>query len=387
MDNNKIKVIFETITPLHTGDAWQESKEIRPSSLIGSLRFWFEVICYFGGICLESDFDKKKGRFEKDIKNDEIKKKLSKYGTDFWGQIEALKELGIPLPAIIFGTTGWKSLIEIKKINTQYNSNNYYPFPIGKVELEELKYKKDKEDKEITPRWYFKKGFCGKFEATFKVPEEIEETIFFPLLNFMDKYGYWGGSWNVGYGRLKVKEIEINDKLIERTDWQKNEFDFSKFGKNEISVNDIESVSSVSFKNLKSNNTDEITEIDENIDKMLKIILSKENKIIQIQIKKCNEINKEAIKELIDIKAKLRKNIKAESRKKYKQEAQKKYKQKAQNDNDVKMRHEIFGYSNPTEGSKILPYINRLDESTYECGLLSIAGILNLYQEPKNEQQ
>jgi CRISPR-associated protein Cmr1 len=325
-------------------------------SLIGSLRFWFEVICYFDGICSERDFDKEKGRFEKDIKNDEIKKKLLKCGTDFWGQIEALKELEIPLPAIIFGTTGWKSLIEIKKID--FNDKNF---------------EKVKDTKIIDGKNWFRKKieYNGELTVAFKVPEEIKETIFFPLLNFMDKYGYWGGSWNVGYGRLKVKEIEINDQLVERTDWQKNEFDFSKFGKNKVSVNDIESVSSVSFKNLKSNNTDEITEIDKNIDKMLNIILSEENKIIQIQIKKCTEINKEAIKELIDIKAKLR--------------LRKKYKQKAQNDDDVKRRHEIFGYSNPTEGSKILPYINRLDKSTYECGLLSIAGILNLPQEQENE--
>jgi CRISPR-associated protein Cmr1 len=93
MSKVEIKVQFETITPLWTGDAWMENNEIRPSSLIGSLRFWFEVICYFGGICSEKDFDKEKGRFEKDIKNDEIKKRLLKYGTDFDGQIEALKEL------------------------------------------------------------------------------------------------------------------------------------------------------------------------------------------------------------------------------------------------------------------------------------------------------
>jgi CRISPR-associated protein Cmr1 len=142
---NEIKVIFETITPLYTGDAWQESKEIRPSSLIGNLRSWFEVICYFGGICSERDFDKEKGRFEKDIKNDEVKKRLSKYGTDFWGRIEALKELEIPLPAIIFGTTGWKSLIEIESIRylEDYCFGNKLNLPdkfcISKNERREIK--------------------------------------------------------------------------------------------------------------------------------------------------------------------------------------------------------------------------------------------------------
>jgi hypothetical protein len=62
----------------------------------------------------------------------------------------------------------------------------------------------------------------------------------------------------------------------------------------------------------------------------------------------------------------------------------KKYKSKVQND-EVR-RHEIFGYSNPTEDSKILPYISRLENDTYECGLLSIAGILNLYREKRDGQ-
>jgi CRISPR-associated protein Cmr1 len=337
---NEIEVIFETITPLYTGDAWQESKEIRPSSLIGSLRFWFEVICYFGGVCSERDFDKEKGRFEKEISQEEFKKRLSKHGTDFEGQIKAVKELEIPLPAIIFGTTGWKSLIEIKKIN--FNDENF----------EEVKNTRIISGK----NWFWKKiEYNGEFKVIFKVPEEIKEAIFFPLLNFMDKYGYWGGSWNVGYGRLKVKKIKINNQSIERTDWQKNEFDFSKFGKNKVSVNDIEE--SVSFKNLTSNNIDKIT----------KILSTK--KVKKIQIEDFNSDIKEAIQKLIEMKAKLRK----------------KYKLKIQN--DEVMRHKIFGYLKPTEGSKILPYINTLENNTYECGLLSIAGILNLYQEPKNEQQ
>jgi CRISPR-associated protein Cmr1 len=334
---NEIEVIFETITPLYTGDAWQDFKEIRPSSLIGSLRFWFEVICYFGGICSEKDYDKKKGRFEKDIKNDEIKKRLLKYGTDFWGQIEALKELEIPLPAIIFGTTGWKSLIEIKKIN--FNDENF---------------KEVKNTRIISGKnWFWKKiEYNGELTVIFRVPEEIKETIFFPLLTFMDKYGYWGGGWNIGYGRLKVLSVNSSEN-----GWQKDKFDFSKFGKNEISVNDIETVS---FDNLI--NKDSIDEITERLST---------KKVKKIQIEGCNSDIKEAIQKLIEMKAKLRK----------------KYKPNAQNDNDAVRRHEIFGYSNPTEGSKILPYINRLENDTYECGLLSIAGILNLYQGQENEQQ
>jgi len=216
--------------------------------------------------------------------------------------------------------------------------------------------------------FYFKiPYFWGKFEVIFRVYEEIKETILFPLLSFMDKYGYWGGGWNIGYGRLKVEEININKQLIERTNWQKNEFDFSKFkfsgecSKGNWNGNFNSLISTVNYNN----------SIDKNIDKIFNSLLSKEVKVIQVQIEKCNEINfKENVKTLIKMKAELRK----------------KYKLNTQND-EVK-RHEIFGYSKSksTKGSKILPYINKLDNNTYERGLLSIAGILKLHQEKENEQ-
>jgi len=95
-----------------------------------------------------------------------------------------------------------------------------------------------------------------------------------------------------------------------------------------------------------------------------------QKKIKKIQIEDCNSDIKEAIKELVKKKAELKLNIQ-----------------------DKEERHKIFGSikSPPKkehlpQGSKILPYINRLDNGTYECGLLSIAGILNLYQEKKDEQ-
>ena len=67
MGKREIAVTFRTVTPVWTGNAWQQMTEIRPSSLIGSLRFWFETIMYFAGVLNEKDFDFKKGRFEKEL--------------------------------------------------------------------------------------------------------------------------------------------------------------------------------------------------------------------------------------------------------------------------------------------------------------------------------
>lgn len=57
MKINEYTVHFETLTPLRAGDAWFQNKApLKASSIMGSLRFWFEVICYFGGITKKEDY-------------------------------------------------------------------------------------------------------------------------------------------------------------------------------------------------------------------------------------------------------------------------------------------------------------------------------------------
>lgn len=348
----KLKVDFETITPLWTGDAWMKNSGIRLSSLIGSLRFWFEVICYFGGICKKEEFDSGKGRFEKDIKNDEIRKKLLDFGTDFNGQVKALRKINVPVPAIVFGTTGGKGLIEIKNIQPleDYCFGNKLNLPdkfcINK-NSNQIQEGKDcpRSSNNNYSVFYFKiPYFWGKFEVVFEVEQNIKDTIFLPLLTFMDKYGDWGGGWNIGYGRLRV--INVNGNNI---DWRKEEFDFGKFlneNKNKKLKIDCSNGNQENCIVQISNNKDDLTNIESK-----KIVLSKEIK----------QNLKEIIKSLIKEKSELRRSIQ-----------------------DDKKRHKIFGSikeppADLPQGSKILPYINRLDDGSYQCGLLSIAGILSLY--------
>lgn len=58
MSGNKCeyKVCFETVTPIFTGDAKRVHKNIKPSAIIGSLRFWFELICYAADITNNSHY-------------------------------------------------------------------------------------------------------------------------------------------------------------------------------------------------------------------------------------------------------------------------------------------------------------------------------------------
>lgn len=347
MSKVNLTVTFETITPLWTGDAWMENSVIRPSSLMGSLRFWFEVICYFGGVCKKEEFDNDKGRFEKDIKNDELKKELIKYGTDFNGQIKALKELGVPIPAIVFGTTGWKSLIEIKEII--FNDENFN-------EVENTKIFNAKN-------WYWKSPeYSGIFNVIFEVEENIKDSIFLPLLTFMDRYGYWGGGWNIGYGRLRVLSVNEQDN-----EWKREEFDFGKFFNENRNIKIKIGCSNGNQENcivrISSNYNDLFADIVSKNIVLVNGIIDDDNQII------CNQKLEENIKKLIREKAKLRVS-----------------------ETNQKDRHYKFGKTGKIEdedlpqGSKILPYVNKLDNGSYQCGLLSIAGILSLYEQgEKNE--
>ena len=353
MSKVEVKVEFETITPLWTGDAWMENSGIRPSSLIGSLRFWFEVICYFSGICDKKEFDISKGRFEKDIKNDEIRKKLLDYGTDFNGQVQALRELNIPIPAIVFGTTGWRSLVEIKGIQPleDYCFGNKLNLPV-KFCINKNNPNQIQEGNNYPQRsnntysvFYFKiTYFWGKFLVIFEVEQDIKNTIFLPLLTFMDKYGYWGGGWNIGYGRSKVLSVNGQNNTL-----KVKEFDFSVFETNRKKIK-IDSSESKTDNFLVK------------IDSKENLIKSELRNIILFKESNCEQDIKEIIKKLIKEKSILRRSTQ-----------------------EAKNRHYLFGKTGNIQGedlpqgSKIFPYINKLNNNSYECGLLSIAGILSLY--------
>ncbi|PMP98216.1 MAG: hypothetical protein C0169_00040 [Thermodesulfobacterium geofontis] len=369
-DKVTINIEFNTITPLWTGDAWRESKAIRPSSLIGSLRFWFETLMYLGGILNEHDFDKNLGRFEKNINSEKFKKYLMENVNSYVSKVQALLQQDIPISSIIFGTTGCRSLIEIKSIKEldDYCYGNKLRLP-NKIcvaknsnEVKEGDKCPKSSDQQYSVFYLPKHYFYGKFEVVFEVDKEILCPIFCPLLTFMDKYGFWGGKWNLGYGRLKIEEIkieEIKESNNGKTNWKKEEFDLSKFNKGNGGAGNLKFCDLI-----KDASVFEFSEQDSKA-KIIKIFKPKNNN---------PENLKEVIKELIRIKAKKR----AETKNQSYNVSQKEYKKYQ------KYRHYLFGKTGKIDdedlpqGSKILPFIEK-NNGNYVGGFLSIAGLLNLY--------
>ncbi len=159
----------------------------------------------------------------------------------------------------------------------------------------------------------------------------------------MDKYGYWGGKWNIGYGRLKIEKVEIDGS--EFSNWCKDEFNL-EFLKDE-------KLKSLNYTNLieEAKNIDELLQQDRGI------------RILENQVSNANLEN--IIKELIKIKAQERRNI-----------------------TNAEDRHLKFGTTKPPpqkkedlpQGSKILPFIEEKN-GQYNGGFLSIVGLLDLYKE------
>ena len=365
MRKEKISVLFETITPVYTGDAWQNCTELRPSSILGSLRFWFEVLCYFKGEIGETYFDndgkpcenlnykKFKEKLEGKLKNSQSKS-IEEL------EDEVLADMGISLPSRIFGCTGWRGRIRIKKIEPIedycFGNRLNLPYAIGEnkenkenkennenVEVKEWqtkneydqfieeKYSRDnKKFKKDWSVWYFPHPyFYGKFKVIFETDEKTKEAVLVPLLNIIEKYGYLGGKWNLGYGRVKI----LNNG------WEKDKttFELCNFG----NLNDFD------FKDIVN---DKVSNFEELIKKEKKILILREN------VDGGNF--KEIIKELIKIKAQKRKEHK-------------------DNDGNREERHQLFGYHKPTQGTKILPYIYE-ENGKLKGGFISIAGILNM---------
>ncbi len=148
MAKKEITVTFRTITPLWTGDAWQNNGEIRPSSLIGSLRFWFAFYWKVvkngtteklneNGIPKESLSELENPKANKTFKAI-LKNKIIE-SINFDEAIDkTLEELGLSVPSRIFGCTGWKSRIKIKIAKFSARELNFddveTEFPLNKLQ-------------------------------------------------------------------------------------------------------------------------------------------------------------------------------------------------------------------------------------------------------------
>ncbi|HEC92933.1 MAG TPA: type III-B CRISPR module RAMP protein Cmr1 [Candidatus Atribacteria bacterium] len=375
MGSRTLRITIKTLTPLWTGDAWRENNSIQPSSIMGSLRFWFEVICYFAGITKNENYEG--GKLKDDLNEKEFKEKLLNNGLNFKGIDNTLSECNVSFPSKLFGCTGWKGWVRIKKIEPieDYCFGNKLKLPFGvaiKKDFSEIKELNNfrELDKNNYSGWFFSKSyFYGKFEITFEIEENIIEPIFYPILVFIEKYGFLGGKWNIGYGRVGIENVSDNvwdSNFYNKSD---NEVGFKFKNTNSKKISEL-----INSKNGFSTSTPpfEFLKFFLNIDSFY---CSNEreikNKISNLPVgfriaKLDNNFNDfiDVICTLLKIKAKIRNYLRPDNTILNKQEWN-------------NFRHEILGtISGGTEGTKIIPWIYE-DDGELKGGFISIVGIIN----------
>ena len=230
MSKKEVLVKFQTLTPLWTGDAWQDNNEIRPSALIGSLRFWFAFYWKIvkngttekldkNGIPRESLPELENPKENKTFREILIKK--IKEVDNFDEAIdETLDKLGLSVPSRIFGCTGWKSRIkiEIKDFEEKYiNFNNLeFRFPLNKFQ----------ERRQLNTNFWIRKVLFKdnshnplKFFKNVKIKLITTDYWWDKYLNdffeyFKDKLILVGGKNSFGFGFVNLNLDDNQNKLV-----------------------------------------------------------------------------------------------------------------------------------------------------------------------------
>ena len=225
----EIRVTFNTLTPVWTGDAWGENRDIRPSSLIGSLRFWFEMFYKAKGFSIGrlndkgipsdslEDYVKKyneknkaKETFDSLLKS-ELKKSSYKTAIE-----EVFKKINFPTPLKVFGCTGWRSQISI--INIEYSK---YRLKQSEVDFSAMYDKLPNSRIRNSKFWAEKLLFTDTREVflfeNIDTYLKISNLVFEEFKEFLkfyeDKVILCGGKKSFGFGFCKIETDESLENI------------------------------------------------------------------------------------------------------------------------------------------------------------------------------
>jgi CRISPR-associated protein Cmr1 len=245
---------FKAITPVWTWDAWGEMENVRNSTIYGSIRFWFKVF-------LNCSWNVVDEQFKKDFKVKISDKEIFEgnwveflFGKDKWRglvelKIERVKEKKLTDYSFVFLGKGKvkqffkKSNVKCKNCSEKeiivkwpkiflYLDPSKYCYQVACNKWNREKDKKIKIGDKL-PIWYFKEecfemNFNLKFKNIFEnfinnnlvnfEKINIDEEKFRKLINdfakFLDLFGFVGGKWELGFGKLGLEDKnEVNSQL------------------------------------------------------------------------------------------------------------------------------------------------------------------------------
>ena len=202
-----MRIKIRTLTPIWTGDINRESTKLRETSIIGSLRWWFEAIVRgFGGNACDSVGELKEPN-KCELNVEEYKK-----GTK-------AEESVCPV-CYVFGTTGWSRRFRLEIDENSYQSINlslatdglkcsYSPL------ARNIRWWLDQTLGSVNPR-VIKEGTNKGIFLNVTASDPIIVNIIYLTLKTIQEFGALGSHNSYGFGVVKVLEpFNVNiDKTL-----------------------------------------------------------------------------------------------------------------------------------------------------------------------------
>ena len=196
-----MEIKLKTLTPIWTGGVNGKMDSIHETGIIGSLRWWYEVIVRgLGGKACDLNNQK----CELSGENLQKYKKACTQGKEWW---EALDEVGICDACKIFGTTGWKRRFRLSILEDQ--TQLVWTPPPDMLNV---------RPPDRSRGWFLPPGRIGSFTLQFIGEKQILQQLA-ALFIFLEKWGSIGAKPQLGYGVFRIENKETVVKMKDNYNW------------------------------------------------------------------------------------------------------------------------------------------------------------------------
>lgn len=206
---------LQTRTPIWTGDAKNECRRLHETGLIGSLRWWLEVVVRgLGGRACDPTAKGKGGPNQNACSFDS--ERYARARRNEQGQRSAAAEAGLCPACQIFGATGWRKIFRLELVeDSAFTGNSIICFQVSKDQKRATYLPGGFYSSHIAARLVFDRDPLTLKQALGLTPEDLTEAIKLALC-LISEWGGLAAKTQQGYG---VVDIDCGNVDVAKAIW------------------------------------------------------------------------------------------------------------------------------------------------------------------------
>ena len=205
-EKRTIKVQLNLVTPIWTGNATTKTQYVEGTGLMGSLRWWYEVLIrgMGGWACDPSDKNADlRCKLDEEKFKERMKKSSPPPSPGSKDEAEMLAKSGLCPACQVFGTTGWAKTFKLQVVKESLELKR--PFDLEKDEV----FAEHEKGGASKSAYYFPPGLIGTASLTI-LPRRRKDMeivrLLLGLLEFIRRNAALGAKTGLGYGLFEWKE-------------------------------------------------------------------------------------------------------------------------------------------------------------------------------------